>query len=142
MGTTTISLVHEEIEMIVQTTITSYTVTLTCIQNYSTGKAYIDAYSANGDTELLIAFQIESEEVGDARIDTLSDGRVRVVAWFPMSMFRNIHHVLQTEKPIRLYANNNNNYTQIYFGTGAEPVGEEESAPDHPWLKAPPSPGV
>jgi tRNA A37 methylthiotransferase MiaB len=114
--------------MIIQTTIASYDVNLRCVQNYSTDKASISCYSPNKRTELLIIFQSESEEVGTARIDELPSGNVRIVVYFPMSMFGSIHHVLQTEKPIQLYANNSNNYTQVNFGTGTEPVGEEEGS--------------
>ena len=115
--------------MIVETTIASYAVRLRSVQNYSHGKAYIYGYSPDKKTQLLIAFQGDSEEVGSSRIDSLPSGRVRVVVYFPLSMLETIHHVLQTEKPIELYANNNNNYTQVVFGTGTEklePVGEEE----------------
>ena len=114
--------------MIVNTEISKYTIAFRCVQAYATDKAQIYCYSPNGRTELLIIFQIETEEIGKARIDSLPIGMTRVVTYFPMSMFENIYHVLQTEKPIRLYANNNNNYTQVLFGTEIrEPVGEEES---------------
>jgi hypothetical protein len=117
--------------MIIDTTLASYSIRLRCVQNYSADKAMILCYSPDKKTELRIIFQGESEEVGTARIDTFPalPGRARVVVFFPLSMLRTIHHVLQTEKPIRLYANNNNDYTQVSFGTGTEepePVGEEE----------------
>ena len=117
--------------MIVDTQLTSYTVRFRCIQTVTTGRAQIYCYSANRDTELIIAFQSEGEAVGKARIDALNTPTVktRVVVYFPISMFDSIYRVLQTEKPIALYANDSNDYTQVGFGTRTdtlEPVGEEE----------------
>ena len=69
--------------------------------------------------------------MGKARIDTLNTPTVktRVVTFFPISMFYSVYRVLQTEKPITLYANDSNDYTQVVFGTrtdALEPIGEEE----------------
>ncbi len=117
--------------MIVDTTLTNYTVGFRCVQSYTSGRAHIYCYSANRDTQLLIAFQSEGETVGKARIDSLNTPTVktRVVVYFPINLFDNVYRVLQTEKPIRLYANNSNDYTQVKFGTRTdilEPIGEEE----------------
>lgn len=118
--------------MIIDTTLSSYAVRLRCVQNYTGDRAQIYAYSPNKDVELLIAFQREGEQVGTARIDTLP-GVYRVITFFPLDMLASIHHLFQTEKPITLYANNNNNYTQVVLGTGTEPIGEEERRGVWPW---------
>ena len=117
--------------MIVDTELTSYSVRFRCVQSYTTDRAQIYCYSANRDTQLLIAFQSEGETVGKARIDTLNTPTVktRVVTFFPIIMFYSVYRVLQTEKPITLYANDSNDYTQVVFGTrtdALEPIGEEE----------------
>ena len=116
--------------MIVQGTLSTYTIRLRSVQN-DPPEPLIFCYSADKKLQLWIIFQGESEEAGTARIDTFPaiPGLVRVLVFFPLSMFGNIHHLLQTEKPITLNANNNNDFTQVSFGTASdqlEPIGEEE----------------
>lgn len=115
--------------MIIDTTLTSYVVRFRCVRNQSSDRAQIYCYSPNMDTELVIAFQSEGEQAGNAKIDTLANGRRRVTTYFPLHMFAPIHHVLQTEEPITLYATDSNNYTQVSLGTATgapEPIGEGE----------------
>jgi hypothetical protein len=112
--------------MIVTADISEYQVRFRAVEAYTSDRAVIYGRSADKKTELLIAFRGEGEAMGEARIDTLPSGINRVITYFPLNMFANLHHILQTEKPITLYANNNNDYTQVTFGTGQEPVGEEE----------------
>ena len=111
--------------MIVTATMSSYEVRFRHVESYA-ASAVIYCRSADERTQLLIAFYGEDESIGNARIDNLPSGINRVVVYFPLSMFASLHHIFQTEKPITLYANNNNNYTQVSFGTGQEAVGEEE----------------
>ena len=115
--------------MILETTLTSYSITYRCVQNYRSNYVTITCKSENERISLLIVFIEESKEDDPppyARIDSLPRGSSRVVVYYPLSMLQSIHHTLQTEKPIRLYANNNNDYTQVVFGTSQEPSGEEE----------------
>ena len=112
--------------MIVAATISTYEVRFRQVESYTSDRAAIYCHSADERTQLLIAFYGEAETISKARIDNLPTGINRVVVFFPLSMFASIHHILQTEKPITLYANNNNNYTQVSFGSGQESVGEEE----------------
>jgi hypothetical protein len=117
--------------MIVTATISEYSVRFRQVESYTSDRVIIYCRSADERTEILILFRGEGETIGEARIDNLPVGIDRVIVYFPLSMFANIHHILQTEKPITLYANNNNDYTQVSFGTGQEAVGEEE---DGGWI--------
>ena len=114
--------------MIISKTISTYQVRFRQSQNYATDRASISCHSADQNTQLLIVFIGDDEEVGMARIDNLPLGRNRIVVYFPMSMFSMIHHVLQSEKPITVYANNNNDYTRVVFGSGDEPIGYFETS--------------
>lgn len=115
--------------MIVSGKLSTYKVRFSQNQNYRTGRAYIDCYTNDKKIQLLIAFyQPEHESINSARIDNLPSSRIRIVVFFPMHMFKNIHYILQTEKPINVYANNNNDYTQVRFGSEDELIGEEEGS--------------
>lgn len=116
--------------MIVTAVLSSYRVRFRHVQSYETDRAAIYCRSEDDRTQLLMAFYRKSdgEAIRKARIDVLPGGTRRVVVFFPMDMFRAIHHTLQTEGPITLYANDSNDYTQVTFGTGEESVGEEEDA--------------
>jgi hypothetical protein len=112
--------------MIVSGTISDYQVAFHQVESHTSDRAVIYGRSADGGTQLLVAFRGEGETIDKARIDNLPSGVNRIVVYFPLSMFANIHHILQTEKPIVLYANNGNDYTRVSFGTAQETVGEEE----------------
>ncbi|HJR88083.1 MAG TPA: hypothetical protein VJ930_10555 [Acidimicrobiia bacterium] len=117
--------------MILSATISTYQVRFRHVESYTSDRAAIYCRSDDERTQLLIVFYGEGEAIREARVDNLPSGINRVVVSFPLSMLRDIHHILQTEKPITLYANNNNDYTQVTFGTGDESVGEEE---DGGWI--------
>lgn len=111
--------------MIIQKTLTSYKVRFSQHPNI-TVRATIYCYSADKKTELLISFD-DREVEAMPRIDNLPEGNVRIVVQYPTNMLQFVQHILQTERPINVYASNNNNYTQVHFGTSdVEPIGEEE----------------
>ncbi len=112
--------------MIVSGIISTYKIRFSQTQNYTHNRSSIYCFSQDRKIQILIVFYLEHESISIARIDELGSLGKRIVVYFPMSMFDSIHKTLQTEKPFSVYANNNNDYTQVVFGTKDEQVGEEE----------------